>query len=43
MNPLLSENGELKKEFTTDGTHLTPAAYAIWAAEIDKLLRTYGL
>lgn len=43
INPLLSENGELKKEFTTDGTHLTPAAYIIWAAEVNKLLSEYGL
>ena len=28
------ENGDLSDEFTTDGCHLTPAAYQIWADQL---------
>lgn len=38
LNPQLSENKRLKKEFTTDGVHLTEAAYKIWAEDIDKII-----
>ena len=41
LNTILSSNNELKKELTTDGTHLHPEAYMLWAAlvkrELEKL------
>ena len=41
LNAILSNNNELKKELTTDGTHLQPDAYILWAAlvknELEKL------
>lgn len=40
LHPLfLNEDGELKAAFTSDGIHLTEAAYEIWQAEIEKVLR----
>jgi len=30
--------GQLKEEFSSDGIHLTPAAYQVWKKEIDKAL-----
>ncbi len=33
-NLYCDENGELRKELTTDGLHLTPTAYNIWAEQI---------
>lgn len=42
LNERLSESGRLRDPFTTDGIHLTPAAYAIWAEMLDSVLRTYG-
>ena len=43
LNPQLSENKRLKKEFTTDGVHLTPAAYKIWSEEIKKVIRSKNI
>ncbi len=41
LNAVLSDADELKKEFTMDGTHLFPPAYALWAdlvlKELEKL------
>lgn len=38
LNAKLSHNKKLKKEFTSDGTHLNKAAYDIWINEIDTFL-----
>lgn len=38
INDKISKNGFLKKEYTTDGTHLTKEAYPIWAKEISDVL-----
>jgi lysophospholipase L1-like esterase len=38
LNSVLSENDELKKDITTDGTHLKPGAYILWAELITKEL-----
>ncbi|HMU46402.1 MAG TPA: GDSL-type esterase/lipase family protein [Chitinophagaceae bacterium] len=38
INDKISENGFLKKEYTTDGTHFTKEAYPIWAKEISDVL-----
>ncbi len=38
LNSVLSVNNELKKELTTDGTHLNPSAYLLWAELIKKEL-----
>lgn len=38
INYKISENGFLKKEYTTDGTHFTKEAYPIWAKEVTDLL-----
>lgn len=35
---LSDERGELKKEVTADGLHLKPTGYAIWKAEIDRIM-----
>jgi lysophospholipase L1-like esterase len=32
------ENGELKAEFTNDGLHLTPPAYAVWRGAVEKAM-----
>lgn len=39
-NSFLSKNKRLKREFTTDGVHLTSSAYQIWAEEIKKILKS---
>lgn len=38
LNILLSNEKSLKKEYTTDGTHLTDAAYRIWSDELTRYL-----
>jgi lysophospholipase L1-like esterase len=39
LRPLVTgANGELKAEFTRDGLHLTPSAYALWADRIRPLV-----
>lgn len=43
LNEKLSQNGVLKDEYTTDGVHLTPAAYAVWKELIIPILLQYGL
>lgn len=41
-NRQLSENDELRAELTTEGTHLTPQAYPLWAEQVVAALRTLG-
>jgi len=43
LNALLSENGVLQEQFTTDGIHLTAPAYGVWRDALEPLLRLYGL
>lgn len=43
LNSILSENGVLKTEYTTDGVHLTPAAYSKWRDILEPVLRKYKL
>ncbi len=43
LNAVLSSNGILRDEYTTDGIHLTPAAYAVWRDMIEPVLQKYGL
>jgi alpha-glucosidase len=37
--PQLGEGGVIAKRYTNDGTHLTNAAYRIWAREIKRALK----
>jgi lysophospholipase L1-like esterase len=43
LNAELSERGRLRDEFTTDGVHLTPQAYGVWARLLEGLLHRHGL
>ncbi|MBW7886822.1 MAG: hypothetical protein H3C35_00500 [Bacteroidetes bacterium] len=43
LDSLLSKNEILQDEYTTDGIHLTPQAYAVWRELLDAVLRKYGL
>lgn len=43
LNAQLSDNKRLKKEFTTDGIHLTGDAYKIWSDEVKKVLDSKGI
>jgi len=43
LNTLLSAGGVLKDEYTTDGVHLTPAAYAVWRDMLESVLKKHGL
>ncbi len=43
LNAKLSANGILKDRYTTDGIHLTPAAYIVWSTMIAPIIRTHGL
>jgi len=43
LNATLSTNGILNAEYTTDGVHLTPAAYAVWSEMILPILKEHGL
>jgi lysophospholipase L1-like esterase len=38
LNAVLSVDGELKSEFTTDGTHLKKEAYVLWAKLVNDVL-----
>ena len=40
---LSDENGDLRDEYTTDGCHLTPAAYQIWADQLRGVLAALSL
>ena len=35
---VLTKNGELLPEYTTDGVHLTASAYTLWAGRLKPLL-----
>lgn len=43
LNSALSENGVLKNESTTDGVHLTAAAYQAWRDLVESVIRRAGL
>jgi lysophospholipase L1-like esterase len=43
LNAKLSTNGILKDQYTIDGVHLTPAAYAVWSEIIAPIIQKYGL
>lgn len=43
LNKYFSENKKLKKELTIDGIHVNEAAYKIWYAELEKVLRRKGI
>jgi lysophospholipase L1-like esterase len=43
LNPYLSENKRLKKEFSKDGIHLKESAYKIWVREVKKILDLKGI
>lgn len=43
VDSLLSQNEILREEYTTDGIHLTPAAYSVWRDILDVVLKKYGL
>lgn len=43
VNAVLSSNGVLRDEFTTDGVHLTPEAYGVWRELLFPVLKQYGL
>jgi lysophospholipase L1-like esterase len=38
LYPAFLEDGEMKREYTTDGGHLSPAGYALWAAKLKPYL-----
>ena len=38
LNAVLAVDGHLRKEFSTDGTHLQPAAYPLWANLVNQEL-----
>jgi alpha-glucosidase len=38
LNPLIAQDGALKAEYTTDGLHLSDAAYAIWRRELKRVM-----
>lgn len=43
LNHVLSSNNKLKKELTTDGTHLQPEAYILWAVLVKEELQKLKL
>lgn len=43
VNAVLSANGVLKEEYTSDGVHLTPAAYARWREILVPVMKQFGL
>ncbi|MFZ4619959.1 MAG: GDSL-type esterase/lipase family protein [Bacteroidota bacterium] len=43
VNSILSTNGVLRDEFTTDGVHLTAAAYGAWRELLFPILKKHGL
>ena len=38
LNPDLADADGLKREYTTDGTHLTEQGYAIWSGRLRRYL-----
>ena len=43
LRPYLCQNGNLREEFTYDGTHLTEGAYISWSEALIPVIRKYGL
>jgi len=43
LNASLSVGGMLNDQYTTDGVHLTPAAYSVWSTKILPILKKHGL
>lgn len=43
LNAALSEDGMLKNIYTTDGVHLTSAAYQVWRDLIEQVVQRQGL
>ncbi len=43
VNAVLSSNGVLRDEFTTDGVHLTAAGYDAWRELLFPILKKHGL
>jgi lysophospholipase L1-like esterase len=43
INRLVSQNGFLRDDFTPDGIHLNAKGYALWTAEVEKVLAKYNL
>jgi alpha-glucosidase len=43
LNFVLASDGHLKPELSTDGTHLQPAAYPLWAVMVKASLARLGL
>lgn len=41
LTPLLSPDGKLRPELSTDGTHLKPEAYPLWADAIKRELTSF--
>lgn len=41
LNPYLAPLGGVEPRFTTDGIHLTPEAYDVWAARLELILGGY--
>lgn len=42
LNAFLSENGGLRTELSSDGVHLLPGAYPLWAREVSGVLERLG-
>ena len=42
LNTVLAADGHLKTELSTDGTHLQPAAYPLWARLVSDCLTSLG-
>lgn len=43
LNRVLAPSGSLREECTFDGLHLTAAGYAPWRAQLEPILKKYGL
>ena len=43
LRPYLCINGDLRKEFTYDGTHLMEEAYIPWAEALLPIIKKFGL
>jgi len=43
LRPIFCKNGDLREEFTYDGTHLTEGSYIPWANVLLPVIRKYGL
>ncbi|GAB5517962.1 MAG: hypothetical protein RhofKO_02130 [Rhodothermales bacterium] len=42
LNAVLAPEGRLRSDLTTDGTHLTPGAYALWGERVRQTLTQLG-